>query len=231
MTHKTIEGCLDCPFRDNQRGHGESFEYCGAPGAPDGYGNVLPELVRKNYRPDWCPLPAVVAAKGDSANAAYAQRTNMPDSAPMDENHPVMIAWKAYQQSDSYCMTPSWAKVPEHPDGSLCGLRSWRDGWPPMERRSDMPVEQRYSHFSRPVLPVYVRLECGLCGGEMRCRYPAHYQDAVRWVHVCSGCGAEHVDDKRYPRVELMDPDSGKRVGAVEVHEGINGDPLPAIIH
>ena len=39
--------------------------------------------------------------------------------SPCPENHPLMIAWKAYQETDDFKNTRRWAVIPEHVQGSL----------------------------------------------------------------------------------------------------------------
>ena len=38
---------------------------------------------------------------------------------PVADDAPVMVAWKAYQQTDGYANTRRWAQTAEHVDGSL----------------------------------------------------------------------------------------------------------------
>jgi hypothetical protein len=61
----------------------------------------------------------------------------MTVQTPVPENDPLMIAWKAYKQSDSYGNTKSWATnidwIKQHPDnvdGQLWSAfeHGWRAG-------------------------------------------------------------------------------------------------------
>lgn len=39
--------------------------------------------------------------------------------APVPEDHPLMVAWKAYKESPDYANTKKWAMHEEHTEGSL----------------------------------------------------------------------------------------------------------------
>ena len=43
------------------------------------------------------------------------------------EDHPLMLAWKAYQKTNDYRNTHEWAKIEQHTDGSLWA--AFEQGW------------------------------------------------------------------------------------------------------
>ena len=59
-----VKRCKECPVRKHHVGHGENWDYCAAPDAPEGYGNIIPrgEIGREDASlfPGWCPLPLTI---------------------------------------------------------------------------------------------------------------------------------------------------------------------------
>jgi hypothetical protein len=51
----------------------------------------------------------------------------MPTETPVPADHPLMKAWKAYQQTAEFANTKKWAAHPEHVDGSLWA--AFMQGW------------------------------------------------------------------------------------------------------
>lgn len=43
----------------------------------------------------------------------------MPIENAVPADHPLMMAWKAYQRTEEYANTHLWAIVPEHTEGAL----------------------------------------------------------------------------------------------------------------
>lgn len=43
----------------------------------------------------------------------------MSASSPVPKDHPLMVAWEAYKQTDDFKTTKVWAQHPAHVDGSL----------------------------------------------------------------------------------------------------------------
>ena len=48
----SITGCLDCPLKRHHSGHGENWDYCTHPKAPETYEAIL----EREKTPVWCPL-------------------------------------------------------------------------------------------------------------------------------------------------------------------------------
>jgi hypothetical protein len=48
-----VTECHACPLRRSHMGHGEYWDYCGHPQAPDGYDNIIPH--KHNGFPKFCP--------------------------------------------------------------------------------------------------------------------------------------------------------------------------------
>lgn len=46
----------------------------------------------------------------------------MTTETPCPEDHPLMIAWKAHQETDEFTNSKKWAAHPEHLQGSLWAL-------------------------------------------------------------------------------------------------------------
>lgn len=51
----------------------------------------------------------------------------MPEMRALQEDHPLMIAWKKHQESDDFANSKKWAAYPEHLQGSLWAL--FMAGW------------------------------------------------------------------------------------------------------
>ena len=51
----------------------------------------------------------------------------MPTMTQVPADHPLMKAWKAYEQTEEFANTKKWATHPEHVQGSLWAafLRGW----------------------------------------------------------------------------------------------------------
>jgi len=52
----------------------------------------------------------------------------MPTETPVPNDHPLMVAWNAYKQTEDYANTLRWAVYPKHTEGSLwvAFARGWR---------------------------------------------------------------------------------------------------------
>ena len=67
---KKVQKCAKCSFRAHHVEQGANFDYCGAPGSPDGYESRIPVkrvhrdrwdwLEDKTKFPPWCPLPVTI---------------------------------------------------------------------------------------------------------------------------------------------------------------------------
>ena len=47
--------------------------------------------------------------------------------SPLPEDHPLLVAWKAYRETSDYANHERWAREQEHTEGSLWGAFSF--GW------------------------------------------------------------------------------------------------------
>lgn len=59
---KKVKGCFTCPFKEGHYGQDGRWDYCCAPGSPEGYDNILEhhEQTRNLITPAWCPLPITI---------------------------------------------------------------------------------------------------------------------------------------------------------------------------
>jgi hypothetical protein len=58
--------------------------------------------------------------------------SNLIYMTPLQENHPLQIAFNAYKESSGYANTRKWALHPEHVDGSLWA--AFEAGWQANQR-------------------------------------------------------------------------------------------------
>lgn len=77
----------------------------------------------------------------------------MDAAAPVPNDHPLMIAWKAYQSSGEYQNTKNWAAFEEHVDGSLWAafVEGWEAGSNKGKLQSALEASQREAEELRKV--------------------------------------------------------------------------------